>query len=244
MNKFLLGAAALAMTVAQASAADLRRPVVKAPVAPPAVFSWTGLYIGAHGGWLRSDNSVTDIDGLQDADGTVFDYSTSSFVAGGHIGYNWQAGMFVLGIEADISGTNAKSSVIQDNTPGSGFDQDGIASTKLSWLASARGRLGITVGPQWLLYGTGGAAWGRVRNQTVDFDAGVLDPLDSSSSSRSRSGWVAGGGMEVAFQNNWLFRIEYLHYDLGDTNTITPDGDRFRFTNEVDVVRAGVSRKF
>jgi len=243
MWRSLVGAAAVAVTFSQASAADLQRPVLKAP--PPAlVFSWTGFYIGVHAGWLRSDNSVTDIDGLQDADGTRFGYSKSSFVGGGHIGYNWQNGMLVLGVEADISGTSAKSSVIQDNTPGSGFDQDGLARTKLSWLSSVRGRLGITAGPQWLLYGTGGAAWGHVKNETLDFDTGVFDPTDSSSRSGVRSGWVAGGGVEVALQANWLLRVEYLHYDLGDTNTITPNGDRFRFSNEIDVVRAGISRKF
>jgi outer membrane immunogenic protein len=242
MWRSLVGTAAVAVSLSQASAADLQRPVLKAP--PPSVFSWTGFYIGVHAGWLRSDNNVTDIDGLQDDDGTRFGYSNSAFVGGGHFGYNWQSGMFVFGVEADISGTGAKSSVIQDNTPGSGFDQDGLARTKLSWLASARGRLGMTIAPQWLLYGTGGAAWAHVRNETLDFDTGVLDPSDSSSRSGVRSGWVAGGGVEFALYRDWLLRVEYLHYDLGNSTTITPDGDRFRFSNEIDVVRAGLSRKF
>ncbi len=243
MWRVLVTTAAVAISFSQASAADLRRPVYKAPP-PAALFSWSGFYIGVHAGWLRSDNSVTDIDGLQDDPGTRFGYSGNAFVGGGHVGYNWQSGMFVLGVEGDFSGTSARSSVIQDNTPNSGFTRDGLARTKIGWLASARGRLGLTPGSPWLLYGTGGAAWGHVKNETLDFDTGTFDPTDSSSRSGVRTGWVAGGGVEFAFSGNWIGRVEYLHYDLGNTNTITPNSDRFRFSNDIDVVRAGVSRKF
>jgi outer membrane immunogenic protein len=234
--------ALVAISFSSASAADLQRPYYKAPQA--AYFSWAGPYIGVHAGWLRSDNSVTDVDGFQDARGTNFGYSGNSFVAGGHLGYNWQAGMFVLGAEADISGTNARSSVIQDNTPGSGFTRDGLARTRLSWLGSVRGRVGITPTSQWLIYGTGGLAFGQVKNETLDFDSGVFDPHDSSSRSEVRTGWVAGGGVEVALYHHWIGRLEYLHYDLGRSTNVTPDRDRFRFSNEIDVVRLGVSRKF
>jgi outer membrane immunogenic protein len=234
--------AALAFGISSAAAADLQRPYYKAPQA--AYFSWAGAYIGVHAGWLRSDNSVTDINGFQDASGTTFGYSADSFVAGGHIGYNWQAGMFVFGAEADISGTSARSSVVQDNTPGSGFDRDGLARTRLNWLGSVRGRLGIAPTSQWLVYGTGGLAYGQVKNETLDFDSGVFDPHQSSSKSGVRTGWVAGGGVEVALYHHWIGRLEYLHYDLGHSTTVTPDVHRFRFSNEFDVVRAGVSRKF
>jgi len=242
MWRVAVSVALAAFSISSASAADLPRPYYKAPQS--AYFNWAGLYIGAHAGWLRSDNRVTDIDGFQDAAGTTFGYSANSFMAGGHIGYNWQAGMFVFGAEADISGTGARSSVVQDNTPGSGFDRDGLARSRLSWLGSARGRFGVTPMSQWLLYGTGGLAFGQVKNETLDFDAGVFDPSDSSSRSGVRTGWVAGGGVEVILYHHWIGRLEYLHYDLGHSTTVTPDGDRFRFRNEVDVVRAGVSRKF
>jgi outer membrane immunogenic protein len=237
-------AAAVAFLGGSALAADLpvRAPYYKAPQG--GYFNWIGPYAGVHAGWLRSDNSVTDIDGLQDAAGTRFDYSADTFVAGVHIGNNWQYGMFVLGGEADISGTSARSSVVQDNTPGSGFTRDGLARTKLSWLGSVRGRVGISPTSQWLVYGTAGLAFGQVRNETLDFDSGVFHAGDSSSKSGVRTGWVAGGGIEVALHHHWIGRVEYLHYDLGDTTTITPNSSRFSFSNEVDVVRIGVSRKF
>jgi outer membrane immunogenic protein len=243
MKRSFLLSVVLCLVTGSAVAADMP---LKAPPAykPEAPFSWSGLYIGAHGGWLRSSNHVTDIDGRQDDEGTRFGYSGDSWLLGGHIGYNWQNGMMVLGVEADISGTGAKSNVIQDNTPGSGFDRDGLGQTKLSWLASVRGRVGFTPASQWLLYGTGGVAFGRVKNENIDFDDGDFDPDDSSSRSRVRTGWVAGGGVEVALWAKWIGRLEYLHYDLGHTNTETPSEFRFRFDNRIDVVRAGLSYKF
>jgi outer membrane immunogenic protein len=244
MKRFLL-ITTVALGFSQASAADLQRPVLKAPP-PEALFSWAGLYIGVHAGWLRSTNSTTDIDGLQDDEGTRLGHSANSFAAGGHIGFNWQNGMWVLGAEADISGTGASSSVVQDLEV-----FDGRARTKVSWLASARGRLGISPAPQWLLYGTGGVAWARIKNETLDFDDPnntgdftVFDPSDSSSKSSVRTGWVAGGGFEYALSSNWIGRVEYLHYDLGNTTTVTPSEFRFRFSNRFDVVRAGLSYKF
>jgi len=242
-QSIVAAAAALAFASGSALAADLP---VKAPYykAPGGYYGWSGPYFGVHAGWLRSDNSVTDINGLQDAAGTRFGYSDESFVAGVHIGNNWQYGMFVLGGEADISGTSARSSVVQDNTAGSGFTRDGLARTKLSWLGSVRGRVGISPTSQWLIYGTGGLGFGQIRNETLDFDSGVFHPSDSSSKSGVRTGWVAGGGIEVSLYHHWIGRVEYLHYDLGDTTTVTPNNSRFRFSNEVDVVRIGVSRKF
>jgi outer membrane immunogenic protein len=242
-QSIVAAATAVVLAGGSALAADLpvKAPYYKAPVG---YYGWSGAYFGVHAGWLRSDNSVTDINGLQDAAGTTFGYSANSFVAGGQIGYNWQMGMFVLGAETDISGTGARSSVVQDNTPGSGFDRDGLARTRVNWLGSVRGRVGITPMSNWLFYGTAGLGYGQVKNETLDFDGAVFDPTQSSSRSRVRSGWVAGGGVEVSLYHHWVGRLEYLHYDLGDSTNVTPDGHRFRFSNEIDVVRAGVSRKF
>ena len=119
MRKFLVaGIAAAACSSAPALAADM---AVKAPMAPPiapVVDSWTGFYIGANGGWGWSSidtAAVPDPNGAFIAEGDLagprfFNTRTNGGVFGGQIGYNWQTGNWVLGVEGDfdvasISGT-------------------------------------------------------------------------------------------------------------------------------------------
>jgi opacity protein-like surface antigen len=135
-------------------------------------------------------------------------------------------------------------------------------SNKFEMLGSARARVGYLVTPNILLYGTGGLGWTRqIGANTVTQTSGVAAGLTLSTTSTlsgtsSLFGWVAGvGGEAKIFDSNWLFRVEYLHYDFGDLNssTITTGsvtGAAFTpITNgstklTVDVVRAGISYKF
>jgi len=113
MKKFLIATVSIAaLGITSASAADLAaRPYTKAP--PPmiaAVYDWSGWYIGANGGWGSSRNSWNSVspfligpEGSHDATGGV---------AGGQIGYRWQTGTWVFGLEAqgdwaDLKGSNA-----------------------------------------------------------------------------------------------------------------------------------------
>src|SRR4051794_7914820 len=77
----------------------------------------------------------------------------------------------------------------------------------------------------------------------------------SASGSESLFGWVAGGGGETKINGNWLFRVEYLHYDFGRSATAAAGNFTAGFptvstsgllggNRTVDVVRAGVSLKF
>src|SRR5437588_2774217 len=115
MKKFLLGATALGSLamVMPAAAADLAaRPYTKAPPPMVAIYDWTGFYIGANGGgaWSRKCFDVVPVapavalapEGCGDATGAV---------AGGQIGYRWQAASWVFGLEAqgdwaDLKGRN------------------------------------------------------------------------------------------------------------------------------------------
>jgi hypothetical protein len=92
-------------------------------------------------------------------------------------------------------------------------------------LASARARLGTLVWGNTLIYGTGGLAWTRfvsTRSQTQNIfgQAGTtaVSVVTSSGTGVGTSfGWVAGvGGETKLYNSNWLFRVEYLHYDFGD----------------------------
>jgi outer membrane immunogenic protein len=65
----------------------------------------------------------------------------------------------------------------------------------------------------WLLYGTGGFAYGHVKS-SLDFAAPTVPILVTGSTSETRAGWAVGAGVNYAGAN-WIFGIEYLHYDLG-----------------------------
>jgi outer membrane immunogenic protein len=182
MGKVLSRAAAMiALGISlPAGAADFSVPPYKAPAPYP---GWSGFYLGAYAGASGA---------------TGADFGLGGGLAGGTAGFNWQNGALVAGIEgeggwAGLSGqTNCTAAVV-------------TCTTRDRWFASARGRLGWTVIPNLLLYGTAGAAFGDLR-ETVDF---------FGSASTNRVGWAAGAGVEWMVMPNWSIKAEYLHYDFG-----------------------------
>jgi outer membrane immunogenic protein len=129
MKKLLLTTAAFGALALPALAADMNpAPVYRAPVAVPVVpiFAWTGFYIGgtAGGAWLNG--SVTEqssifcnplVVGCPAAGSALAAALTGSssskpsgFIGGGEVGYNWQAGAWVYGLETDISGASISGS--------------------------------------------------------------------------------------------------------------------------------------
>ncbi len=205
---FAAGVAMLAFAPA-AFAADM--PVEQpyqavAPVVEPTAYNWTGLYIGAHGGfgWGSFDS---DTDGEFDGDGAI---------AGGQIGYNWQYGQWLVGLEGDASWTDMSS-------------DEAFVDAQLNWLSTIRGRVGWTF-DRVLFYGTGGVAFGD-----VDYSNGFDDD------SQTQVGWAAGAGIEFAVTENFSLRAEYLHVDLGDEDFgSTPSNVSF----DADIARGGVNYRF
>ena len=250
MNRKTVGAALIigAMMCAPAGAADIARPVYKAPVvAPPPAFTWTGFYVGGHVGGIRGRDSfsaVRDvvfpgfvtlggfapaIPGLvlvPSRFGTVGGVSASdtSFKGGGQLGYNWQVGSFLLGLEGDASWTRIRAGVTQNVAdPFLIATLTGNYTTEVDWTASLRARVGVTF-DRVLLYATGGAAFagGRVNSSftLVNPITGIFAPIPFSgtttaSSNFSDVGWTVGGGIEWAFANNWSIAGEYRHSDYG-----------------------------
>jgi outer membrane immunogenic protein len=222
MKRFLLasvGVAAMAGLMGTASAADLPRqaPVYKAPAYVAPVSNWTGFYLGINGGGAWGSSQWTGL-------GTDFDVSGG--LIGGTIGYNWQAGNWVFGLEGDADWANIKGST---NIGGIDF------RTKNDFLATARGRIGYTF-DRAMLYGTGGAAIGSVKASVPGF----------GSASETNVGWTAGAGLEYAFAPNWSAKVEYLYVDLGNVDCGGACG--FAGSNKVDfttnVVRGGVNFRF
>jgi outer membrane immunogenic protein len=238
----ILGAANIA------TAADLpARMPVKAPVVEPAPFSWTGFYIGVHGGgaWLDHKQSTLEPNGachtgsfgpLTASECTL---RTSGATFGGFAGYNLQSGRIVYGLEVDGSWLDLKKSSTFTFVP---VTDPLTLHTKVSWLATVRGRLGITLSPT-LIYVTGGAAFGGVKSGW--FDGGT--PPNGLSVDKTKVGWVAGGGIEHAFARNWLVRLEGLYHDLGKVSAgpmVNSGTYNTTFRHRIATVRGGVALRW
>jgi outer membrane immunogenic protein len=225
-------AAAAAMPGAQAADMPIKAPRYVEPAA-----SWAGWYIGAHAGaaWQKSD--VTTNTGIDTPYAFIPDpnasFSKSGFIGGGQIGYNWQHGNFVFGLEGDISGLSGRASA--DVLDGNGY---GITySSKIRWLSTVRGRFGLAVGDT-MAYMTAGVAFGGVRN-TVAFEND-----GSYSRSKTKTGWTVGGGVEHMLSRNWTIGLEGLFVDLGKSSIDLGGGKTTRFSNQAVIGRVKLNYKF
>jgi outer membrane immunogenic protein len=265
-TRLLISTSIAALTlVSPGLAADLAR--VPAPAVPPsAVNYWSGLYLGLSagvgGGTTDYPISATLPDTL---DGVVASgkghIDGSGWLAGAQIGYNWVLpNRILLGLEADISGSGIRNKLKLSG--GADFDLDGdIGSgtaagqigTDLDYLGTVRARLGYIVTDPWLVYATGGWAYGRTKSTLGGSYAGEIggdagDGAWSASKSTTHNGWALGVGTEYAITPNFSFRAEYLHVDLGAKTVFTyDDGDNvgtLKVDPSYDIVRAGFNYRF
>ena len=192
---------ATALLAAPAIAADLNRGYGPAPYS---AFSWAGPYLGANiGGQFASvSNSGADPIG---------------FMGGLQVGYNWQSGQFVYGVEGDIQFSGAD-------------DTNGGRKFSNPWFGTVRGRLGYAWTSNMLLYATGGLAYGEGKLETL----GV-------SETHSHFGWTVGVGGEMALAQNWSVKVEYLFINLSDERyTLTGLSHDF----ESNLLRFGFNYRF
>jgi len=210
------GFAAAAAAMPSAQAADMP---IKAPryIEPSA--SWAGWYIGAHAGAAWQQAQAVDY-------GASF--SKTAFIGGGQLGYNWQHGNFVFGLEGDISGLTGKNTL-----QSGGYD---FLQSSIRWLSTSRVRFGLAVGDT-MAYMTAGLAVGSVKNSI----------FGEYSSSKTRVGWTVGGGVEHMLNRNWTIGLEGLFVDLGRSNlTFGPSSKTttLRFQNTAVIGRLKLNYKF
>jgi len=225
-----------------ALAADLSRPPpYKAPPPVMPLSTWAGFYIGIHGGYGWGHESISeDISPLSNP-------SPKGGVFGGQIGYNWQFGTFVSGLEVDSSWAGLKDSQsITGLVPGVlPVPLTGSLSSKVDYLGSGRVRAGVLLTPDWLFYGTGGVGWAHdSMTATGSAPFGNFQVTEAESASKTHIGWAAGGGVEYKLTPNVLLRAEYLHYGFGSETYNFSLGDTLNSKLSVDVVRGGLSYKF
>src|SRR5215831_12844201 len=249
MRKAIGLAGATLLFAGPALAADLAKPVYKAPPLAP-VFSWTGWYIGGNAGygWGENTDPTTNF-----TPNFLPNLKPKGFIGGGQIGYDWQVNpSWVVGLVADFQGADIKDSgAITERGTVAGFPAtltEGL-SEKLDFLGTGRVRLGYAAG-NWLFYGSGGFAYGDVRStldiiETVTIRGVNRTAFASGSHTETRGGWAAGGGINYAWTPNWIVGVDYLHYDLGHTSVTTSVGD-FAVSQKVggDIVRGVINYKF
>jgi outer membrane immunogenic protein len=212
MKRLLLASvAALAVisTLGSANAADLsRRPMpAKAPAYVQA-YNWTGGYVGINGGYGWGTSSFSGLAGSTNINGGLI---------GGTVGYNWQVGQLVYGLEGDIDWSNIKGTAPLG------------ATNRNDWLGTARGRLGFAY-DRFLPFITGGLAVGDIKTGVPGF----------GDTTRNKAGWTLGGGAEFALAGPWTAKVEYLYVDLGRGNSIGGTDANFH----TNLVRAGLNYRF
>lgn len=216
-----------------------------ASAAPLAAFNWTGLYVGANGGYGVGHNKVTQVDDLTFLGAGVFDasYAPATIgprggLVGGQAGYNWQVNHIVLGFEGDAQWSNMHETACGFDC---GADGAGFISQKLKWFSTARARLGWAM-PSWMLYGTAGGAWGGIdETDTIGFFK-----VAATSFNHTQGGWTAGCGIELRLSDRWTGKLEYLHLDLGTTtNVASSASETLTTTSDIrsDIVRLGLNYK-
>ena len=210
-----------------------------APYIPQQKVEWTGIYFGINAGygWGQNTSNVRfvgnpNVGGLTNPIpipflGIVIPGPTelsgvnltntanlNGAIAGGQIGFNWQAGMFVFGAELDGQWMGQQGSFAVS----CGAGCTAAENVKLRSLVTGRGRFGLAF--DWIMpYVTGGVALvNGINNMTVTVGGvtGAFAPLSSSV-----LGWTAGAGVEVALWSNWSAKLEYLYVSANGINTTT-----------------------
>jgi outer membrane immunogenic protein len=203
-----------------------------------APYSWTGFYIGGHVGGVWGNIEYSDAAaGATHIPPGGISTDPDGFIGGGQIGFNYQTGRWVFGIEGDFSWSNADGSVtfFPVATP-----TTVTTSTEVNWLATVTGRIGYAW-DRWLIYAKGGAAW-------MDADLtsrGTVIPGGSVSVGDTHSGWTVGAGVEWALAAGWSTKLEYNFMDFGtDTLVSLPIVNPTNADQQVHAVKFGINYKF
>ena len=179
--------------------------------------AFSGPYIGGAVGFASHHVDITN-----PISGELKDTNTSGTV-GGYLGYNWNYCGLLFGVETDLNYLNSSPTGLDIETGPTGLTETSAYNSKLQWFGTLRGRAGFFVMDNWLLYGTGGLAYGKTKHTLNDncvgcgnstFNLGTF----SQSNSKTKTGWTLGGGSEYALDPNWLLRAEALFVDLGSEN--------------------------
>jgi len=253
MRRLIAATALLAAAAAPAAAADLARaPAYKAPVVVQTVHNWTGFYLGGHIGYGWSGNNNWNVVGITPpvaGIGGSVNPDADGFIGGAQIGANYQAGMWVLGLEGDFTWSGQRGGANGIVTVG-GVPLPGVVSngnTRVDWTATITGRVGVAF-DNVLIYAKGGVAFAE-----IDHTYAITAPgfVGFTKAGNNRTGYTLGAGIEYALNYNWSIRGEYSFLDFGrrDYTFVTlapaaPGTTTNSIRDQIHQVKLGVNYRF
>ncbi len=213
------------------------------PVAPPPC-TWTGFYTGLHVGYGFGDVSLNELN----EDDPVYHLDLAGVILGGQLGYNYQIGMIVLGVEGEFSWTDFDD---RDDITQPQDEESKNGYVESDYRATLAGRIGLSLGNnRFLPYFKAGGAF-------MSFDYAVIDREFESGDTEE---WHAdkdqlvpmiGAGIEYAINCQWSVKVEYKHYFLenNDVKSLESDGEEidartYRVKNDLDSVEVGLNYRF
>jgi opacity protein-like surface antigen len=186
-----------------------------APIAP-AAYNWTGFYLGPQLGvdWGYTSWSFAEFGG--NAGGNTHP-RFAGILPGGQVGYNYQSGKWVFGVEGDIGWTNARGArPCPGAGAGTGVSFFFTCEINVNYLSTVTGRIGFTYPDKVLWYAKGGLAIGEVSAQIhCNTDSSLPPGCPVQGTSRTDAGWTVGGGSELALTDNWSVKAETSYFNLG-----------------------------
>jgi outer membrane immunogenic protein len=197
--------------------------------------NWAGFYVGVYGGGAWGDLKVADVNGFAAfaAPGTVTKSSPDSAFGGGTIGYNFQRGHFVYGLEVDLGGIGTAVS-----RPIVGTGSNTHVGLDDGFYGDVTGRVGYAW-DRTLIYGKGGFAFldaARTFSTLAPYTAGGIDTF---------TGWTAAAGIEYKISPAWSVKAEYQYFDFGDqTFVLSGGGYRFKEALTSETVKGGINYHF
>ncbi|MGO9545683.1 MAG: outer membrane protein [Rhodomicrobium sp.] len=245
IRRVLLSAVSGVALASSAYAADIYSPGPASYAAVALPSNWSGFYLGINGGYGGNNGVGFTEDAYNIGNTPATNYAHISGgdtiaggFGGGQLGYNFQLGNFVYGIETDIQGSGimgsgAEALFIAPTTPGNfcgGTGGNAVAipcaaknDLSVDYFGTVRGRLGYNIGGT-LIYVTGGFAYGGVDSRysyadycttTAGCSANRLNLNGKVSNTGTQTGWAAGAGVEYKISPSWSLKGEYQFVDLG-----------------------------
>jgi outer membrane immunogenic protein len=212
--------------------ADLS-PFIKAPGGAAPAYDWSGFYVGVFGGGGFGNHNVNNGTPTGFAN-YLYTYDSTGAVAGGEIGYNFQSGHYIVGVEASGFWSGIKGN---DASQQLGL----IDADNLREATTVVARGGIAV-DRLLLFFTGGWAYGDILHTNTN--PGFVPAVDSFT--LTRSGLTAGGGIAYALTNNLIGKFEYRYFDFGTYSRPNPLNGQLPYTvsSTYSVLTVGLDYKF
>jgi opacity protein-like surface antigen len=241
--------------------------IAKAPVPAVRPVVWNGFYIGGFGGVTSGGKADVNFDPAPATANTLAfagasgDPQLAGLLGGGDVGYNYQMGQWVLGLEGDIAWTNTRGSKACGTFSAAlALPTNALFNMtchdQLSWLATTTARVGYAWDRALYYVKAGGAFTHEEFSVTCNLGGGLnvagpqscYDPkgtlVNSISASSDRFGWTAGFGVEFALTDSWSAKAETDYIAFGNKSYSSPDGTTFSTKLDVWETKVGVNYRF